>query len=300
MKHSPYIRTDLAMESGAPEHLSCDAERRGYRFSSRALDDVTELSVLDITSKAGQTLFGREKGRYVTLSFPQIWLLSEQQTDTLTDHVADALYETVVQAVPDVAKILVVGLGNRELTPDAVGPLAVRHLQVTRHLMQFDQLTATSLSDYEISAFCPGVMGQTGIETLEIVRGVQRHVCAQAVIVIDALAARDTSRLARTVQISDTGLMPGSGVGNARKGLNRKTLGVPVIAIGVPTVVNSATLVCDALQEAGMEEFPPRLEEILRTGADFFVTPKEADAATHCLSQIIGDAMNRAFCRTQF
>jgi GPR endopeptidase len=148
---------------------------------------------------------------------------------------------------------LVVGLGNSEITPDAIGPFSVRKLNVTRHLRGIDEKLYDTIGRCEISALFPGVLGQTGIETVELIRGAAENAHPDVVLVIDALAARSCDRLAATVQLSDSGINPGSGIGNHRKAICRETVGVPVIALGVPTVVNSATLVYDALHKAGID-----------------------------------------------
>ena len=141
----------------------------------------------------------------------------------------------------------------------------------------------------------PGVLGQTGIETVELIRGAVENAGPDVVLAIDALAARSCERLAATVQLSDNGINPGSGIGNHRKAICRETVGVPVIALGVPTVVNSATLVYDALRQAGIEEIRPELRQVLENGRSFFVSPKESDVITDRISDLIADAVDMAF-----
>ena len=185
------------------------------------------------------------------------------------------------KAIDSALSVLVAGLGNAGLTADAIGPLTVEGLHVTRHLMDADQALYRSLGCSALSAIAPGVLGQTGVETLELLRGAVRAVKPDVVILIDALAARSCDRMAATVQISDVGISPGSGVGNRRAPIDRETLGVPVISIGVPTVVQSATLVWDALQSAGIQEIDERLEHVLKSGVNFFVSPKESDVCVY-------------------
>ena len=168
--------------------------------------------------------------------------------------------------LPPKGAVLVAGLGNRAMTPDAVGPLAVEHLLVTRHLIS--ALPNCFGSFRAVSAVTPGVLGQSGVESAEAVAALVRELQPAAVIAVDALAARRTERLCTTVQLSDTGIAPGSGVGNHRHPLNRETLGVPVIAIGVPTVIDGATLAADLLESAGEEAG----EALLRTAGAVTVT----------------------------
>ena len=153
------------------------------------------------------------------------------------------------------------------------------------------------LSEVGLALLAPGVMGETGMEVLDLVAGVEARIRPDLILAIDALAARSTERLAATIQLSDTGICPGSGIGNARRPLNRETLGVPVIAIGMPTVVNSATLVLEAVHRAGLAEgeLPPELERVLSEGRSFYVSPRDADVVTERGARLVADAVNRAF-----
>ena len=188
------------------------------------------------------------------------------------------------------AQILVAGLGNRAMTPDAVGPIAVENLLVTRHMVrtlprQFQGFTP-------VSALCTGVLARTGLETLELIQGAAARVRPAAVIAIDALAARSRDRLCATVQLSDTGLTPGSGVGNHRRAVDRAALGVPVIAVGVPTVIDGATLCADLLAEAGCPQQP-----LSGRGAALFVTPQDIDQRVTELGRMVGYAVTLALQR---
>ena len=187
------------------------------------------------------------------------------------------------------------GLGNAELTADAIGPKTVGMLTATRHLREHEGGLYRRLGCSSLSAMAPGVLGQTGIETLELLRGAVRFVRPDIVILVDALAARSCDRLAATVQISDVGISPGSGVGNHRSAITRESLGVPVISVGVPTVVNSATLVYDALTEAGIETIDDSLHKVLKSGRSFFVSPKESDVITHEVARLLSRSIALAF-----
>jgi spore protease len=204
--------------------------------------------------------------------------------------------EALLGRAPDSAcRILVAGLGNPHMTPDAIGPRAVRRLTATRHLRQYEGELYRAAGCSSLSALSPGVLGQTGIETSELLRGAVNSTHPDVMIAIDALTARSCDRLCATVQLSDTGIEPGSGVGNHRRPITYKSMGVPVIALGVPTVVNSATLVWDALQEAGIDGENAQLQKVLESGKSFFVSPKESDIICESIAQLFADAVGLAF-----
>ena len=190
--------------------------------------------------------------------------------------------------------VLVVGLGNRAMIADAVGPMTVDRITVTRHVESLDHALFEKLSHRSVAAFCPGVLGQTGMESADAVRAVVRTLRPRLLLVIDALAARSSRRLGATVQISTGGIAPGSGVGNDRPAFTRESMGVPVLALGVPMVVDSSTLVADALEQAGVEELPEALWPVLENGRSFFVSLKEADTAAESLAELLALAIDRA------
>ena len=191
--------------------------------------------------------------------------------------------------------VLICGLGNRSITADALGPAVADALVITRHVKLREKKLFDSLFSLEVASFAPGVLAQTGIETEELVRGAVERARPDLVVAIDALAARSAERLMTTVQLCDTGIAPGSGMGNRNGALDRKTLGVPVVAIGVPTVVTSSTLIRDALELGGIDGISDALERVLENGRSFFVSPKESDLAIRELSAIIARALNSAF-----
>ena len=192
-------------------------------------------------------------------------------------------------------------MGNRDITPDALGPRVISHLHITRHVIREYGISGMGRERaHRVSGLIPGVMAQTGMETLEILQGVVDETQPDVVIAIDALAARSTRRLNRTIQITDTGINPGSGVGNHREALNEETLQVKVIGIGVPTVVDAATIVHDAmahlldtLDEAEQKEF---LDEMISPHLhSMFVTPKDIDETVKRLGLTISEGLNMAF-----
>ena len=199
------------------------------------------------------------------------------------------------KAVNSNLSVFVAGLGNADLTPDAIGPQTMRRLTATRHLRQYEGELYRAAGCSALSALAPGVLGQTGIETSELLRGAVNTTHPDVILVIDALTARSCDRLCATVQLSDTGIEPGSGVGNHRRAITYKSMGVPVIALGVPTVVNSATLVWDAINEAGMDGDDPRLKDVLERGKSFFVSPKESDLICESVAELFARAIGLAF-----
>lgn len=183
-----------------------------------------------------------------------------------------------------------VGLGNRAITPDNIGPKAADHTMVTRHLVE--QVPEHFGAFRPVAALAAGVLGTTGVESGQLVRAVAERIRPACVLCVDALAARSVRRVCRTVQVADTGITPGSGVGNAREALNAQTLGVPVIAIGVPTVVDAATLTRDVLAQAGREELEPHA--LGEAGGGLIVTPRDIDTQVHDLAKVIGYGINLA------
>ena len=279
------VRTDLALEAQQlyRERSGEITEINGVIARTKRQRGLT-VSTIEIISERGEQALGKPRGRYVTIE-PDALLQREQ--NAFAD-ACEVLAEELRSFLnfPFSAEILVVGLGNRDITPDAIGPISVDNLMVTRHLRQH---LPEHFGDFRpVSAMCSGVLGSTGIESGDIIGAVSGAVSPAAVVVIDALASRSTARLCRTIQISDTGIVPGSGVGNARKALNKDSLGVPVIALGVPTVVDALTLACDIL---GGEELDKRT---LNDGAKMIVTPRDIDKSVRDMGKLLGYGLNLA------
>ncbi len=286
-----YTRTDLACEWGRQSSIA------GTEFFERKWSHGVWQVLRILTPEAAGRL-GRPVGEYVTVNCGKIWKLDAQAREALERTVAKLLVQLLTREVgrepdPEVS-VLVVGLGNRDITADAIGPRAIGELLVTRHLREQMPRLFRDMACCAVSAIAPGVLGQTGMETLEVIRGAVRASHPNVLIVIDALAARSCERLASTLQLSNTGISPGAGVGNQRHALGKKTLGVPVIALGVPTVVDSSTLVYDALRQAGIEQVDDRLRAILENGKRFYVSPKEADLIAGRTATLLAHAINRA------
>ena len=287
LQSKKYIRTDLAAEGSSFP----DASLPGVDYSEKEENGIS-VARLHIKNDEGASALEKPIGHYITVAFDPGERLSEQASSTITQTVALEIERLAHKMCPNgISSVLVAGLGNRRITSDSLGPLCTDNLNITRHI----SLAGEKRLYPEISAISPGVLAQTGIETLEIIKGAAESCHPSLVIAVDALAARSIGRLASTVQISDTGIAPGSGIGNHRKKINSETIGFPVMAIGVPTVVDSATLVLDALERAGITEYPDALIPILEEGSSFFVTLKDGDLAVSELSRILFGALNTFF-----
>lgn len=293
------IRTDLALE--ATERFTEDnVEVRGVEVKENYdKEKDIKTTVVKITTENGAKIMGRPQGTYITIEAPNLSVPDEDYHREVSEELARHLRQLV-----DLKKeksILVVGLGNQGITSDSLGPHVVENMKMTRHIIREYGLKGMGEEKmHRTSGLVPGVMAQTGMETSEIVRGVVEETKPDVVIAVDALAARSTKRLNRTIQITDTGINPGSGVGNHRIGLSQDNLKVKVIGIGVPTVVDAATIVHDsmahlleALDEAEQKEF---LEEMISPHLhSMFVTPKDVDETVKYLSFTISEGLNMAF-----
>lgn len=296
------VRTDLALE--ARESIEeADGEIRGISVEEeyREHSDVRITRVV-IETKNGAKAMQKPMGTYITLEAPAM----QEPDEDYHREIAEEISHILRQLIPDMERekaILVVGLGNREVTADALGPGVVDNLFITRHIVREYGKAAYNRERMNlVSGIVPGVMAQTGMEAAEIIKGVVEETGPDVVIVIDALAARSTRRLNRTVQITNTGIQPGSGVGNHRNALTRESLGVPVIAIGVPTVVDAATIVNDAFEkirkekaENGMESFPDISFGSLNELNNMYVTCKDIDETIKRLSFMLSEALNMTF-----
>lgn len=282
-----YKRTDLAAELDL-------GDREGINESEEIIKGF-KVSGIDIVTDMAAKRLSKPKGRYLTIDVGKLWLAPDDRLEAAAEVIASklsALAEELVGHRPE--SVLVVGLGNRRITADALGDETCGLLTVTRHIKSHRELYEL-LGGRELSALTPGVLGQTGIESAELVAAACERVKPEIVIAIDSLCARSTDRLATTVQLGSTGISPGSGIGNRRLAINAETLKVPVIALGIPTVVDSSTLVIDALEKAGIDEPCDKLREVLENGRSFFVTPKETDTIIRELSRLCADAITMAF-----
>lgn len=237
-ENNRYIYTDLACED---YERTDTVNASGVSYNEYDADGM-KIADLRVTSRDGEKALGKPIGSYITIDTGRLW---EQEYDASLQAIkliSANLNDLMHSACKKIESVLVCGLGNRSITPDAIGPLTIDGVTVTRHIKEEDPTLYSQMSAYDISAVNAGVVGQTGVETAEIISGVVKTVKPSVIIAVDALAARSATRLATTVQMTDTGVRPGSGIGQKRRELSRQTMGVPVIAIGVPTVASSATL----------------------------------------------------------
>ena len=277
------FRTDLAVE--AIENHKTAAALPHVRQSGRTLEGFAVHEVRILSEDAAREI-GKPQGRYLTLELDALICREEDAFPRACKALSTLLRELLPH--PNDGPVLIAGLGNRMITPDAIGPQTADHVIATRHLVA--QSPAIFADWRPVSALAPGVLGQTGVETGEVICGVLDRVRPAAVIAVDALAAGRLSRLLRTVQLADTGITPGAGVGNARAALNEETLGVPVIAVGVPTVVDGATLAHEISSQLGQ----PACEALDDLSQPVMITTRDIDREIADISRMIGYAVNMA------
>ncbi len=297
------IRTDLALEvrESFPED---DVEIKGVEL----WEDYDEkhnirVSTVVIKDKKGAKAMQKPMGTYITIEAPDM----NQGDDGYNKEISDVIAKELKTLAGDLKReeVLVVGLGNREVTPDSIGPKVVDNLFVTRHLIhEYGNEFKEKNHLGNVSAISPGVMAQTGMETVEIIKGIIKETKPKLLIVIDALASRSVSRVNTTVQLTDTGISPGSGVGNNRKAFNEESLETKVIALGVPTVVDAATIVADTMtaymQNNGFEEgdIDKFISEVRNQQIEnMFVTPKNIDESVKRISYTVSEALNSCFAQ---
>lgn len=314
------IRTDLAMEQ--KERFESDHVEVSGVVLEEEYDEEKEIKIttVRIETENGAKAMGKPVGTYLTLEAPNMAAADEGYHREISETLAGFLekYMKDTEENQEIGySVLVVGLGNREVTPDALGPYVVDQLNVTRHIVQeYGRYAVGKGGSRIVSAIVPGVMAQTGMESAEIIRGIVNETTPDLIMVIDALAARSTKRLNRTIQISDAGIYPGAGVGNHRSEITKDTMGIPVIAIGVPTVVDAATIVNDTmenfitaletsetlkgvgvvLQGYNSAEKYELVKELIAPHLNgMFVTPKDIDDTVRRISYTISEAMNMLF-----
>lgn len=306
------IRTDLALESH--QFLTETAQEIAGIDSSEQTEDGITVSRVTVKDQTAAKKIGKPMGNYITLSLPDLRYIDKSVYETICKKIATEV-NNLLHGVDTDKPVLIVGLGNRSITSDSLGPAVMDRLMITRHLFSYAPET---LSDQinSVCAIAPGVLGVTGIETYEIISAVCKKVDPCAVICVDALAARGIDRVTRTIQICDTGIHPGAGVGNNRKEISKNTLHVPVIAIGVPTVVDAATitddtlnLVIDSLLKSAdkTEPFYNMLKSlddnqryslikasVSKNMPHFMTTPKEIDILIHKTAEVVANGLNFA------
>ena len=306
------FRTDLAVERRDIYKNANKLENiDGIESEEELVNDNIGVTRVKVTNNNGEKAIGKPIGTYITIDIKNLKLADEDVIQKASETLQKELKVIIEKHVNSKDDILVVGLGNIYVTPDSLGPKVVNEIDVTRHIIKYmpqyiDENTRP------VSAVSPGVLGTTGIETVEILKGIVDNVKPKLIIVIDALASRSIERISSSIQISDTGIVPGAGVGNTRKELSINTLNVPVIALGIPTVVESAVMVNDCLDlfikklqdEAKSNDYLNELKEkdnyeeikeaLLPKEFNFIVTPKEIDELVLSMAEVVAQGINLA------
>lgn len=303
MKNTNKVRTDLALEV-RESFEDDDVEIKGVILDEKYIEEKeVKITTVEIKDEQGAKAMQKPIGTYITIEARKL----QEKDDEYHSSISEEISSYIMQLVGDSYQqgVLIVGLGNREVTPDALGPWVVDNLFVTRHLIrEYGKEFGEKNHLQSVSALAPGVMAQTGMEVVEILKGLIKETKPGVVIAIDALAARSVERLNTTVQITDTGISPGAGIGNNRQALNEESLGTKVVALGVPTVVDAFTIVRDSLEQAlskqdfTEDEIQKFILEVTdqQTVHNMFVTSKDIDESMKCISYTISEALNSCFC----
>ena len=292
-------RTDLALEA-REQFPEDDVEIKGVKLTKVRLDKpLAMLTTIEIMDEHGSKCMQKPIGKYITIEAGK---MEEEEAVEISSQVAQCIRDLTGDLTGK--KILVAGLGNRNTTPDALGPRVLDKIQISRHIIK--EFGQDVIPQESVSSIAPGVMAQTGMESVDILLGIVEKTKPDILIVVDALAARSMKRLNTTIQLCDGGISPGSGIGNNRKELNEKTFGIPVIAIGVPTVVDARTIVNDILEETlkGQGYNDQEIESFIKSFGtdelcDMFVTPKDVDEEIETISNIVAEGLNRCFIREE-
>ena len=307
------FRTDLALERRDlyKKANNIEDEVDGIETEEEKVDEDIKITRVKVLNENGENAIGKKVGNYITIDINNLKIAGEEQIQKASEALTKELKELLKKHIEEQEPLLVVGLGNLYVTPDALGPKVVQDIDVTRHILQY-MPEALDKNTRPVSAISPGVLGTTGIETLEILKGIVDNIKPKLLIIIDALASRSIERISSTVQIADTGIIPGAGVGNTRKELSIETLGIPVVAIGIPTVVEAATIAADSLdlfiqkvqEQAKSNDFLNQLQEedkyemikevLAPNDYNFIVTPKEIDELIENMKDIVARGINFA------
>ena len=306
------FRTDLALERKDIYQKANNLNQiDGVESTEQKINEKLKVTRVEITNKNGEKAIGKPIGNYVTIDMKNLKLAEDEDIQKASEVVANELKKIIELHTDKHGDILVVGLGNIYVTPDALGPKVINEIDVTRHIIKYLPQFVDD-NTRPVSAISPGVLGTTGIETIEILKGIVDNIHPKLLIAIDALASRSIERISSTIQISDTGIVPGAGVGNTRQEISQKTLNIPVVSIGIPTVVELATLVSDGIDifidrlqdKAESNEYLNRLQqndkyeevkEALNVGDyNMIVTPKEIDDLIENMKDVVARGINFA------
>ena len=306
------FRTDLALERrDIYQKVNNLKQIDGIKSTEEEINEKLKVTRVEILNKNGEKAIGKPVGNYVTIDVKKLKLAEDEDIQKASEVVTKELKKIINIHTDKQGDILVVGLGNIYVTPDALGPKVINEIDVTRHIIKYLPQFVDD-NTRPVSAISPGVLGTTGIETIEILKGIVDNIHPKLLIAIDALASRSIERISSTIQISDTGIVPGAGVGNTRQEISQKTLNIPVVSIGIPTVVELATLVSDGIDifidrlqdKAESNEYLNRLQqndkyeevkEALNVGDyNMIVTPKEIDDLIENMKDIVARGINFA------
>ena len=307
------FRTDLASERRDlyRKANSIEDEINGIESTKEEINENIVVEKVRIINQEGEKAIGKPIGNYITIDLKNLKIAQDDDIQKASEVLSNELKEILNKHISKEDSIIILGLGNIYVTPDSLGPKVINEIDVTRHLINY-MPDVLEKGTRPVSAIAPGVLGTTGIETVEILKGIVDNIHPKLVIVIDALASRSIERISSTVQLSDTGIIPGGGVGNARSEISEKTLGIPVIAIGIPTVVETAVLVNDSLnlfieklqKEAKSSDYLNNIknednyeeikEALVPQDYNLIVTPKEIDDLIENMKDIIARGINFA------
>lgn len=305
------FRTDLASERRDLYKKANNIENEidGIEAEEEQISNNIKITRVKILNENGEKAIGKVKGNYVTIDLKNMKYMGEDDIQSASEVLSEELKKMIDEFVSKEEEILVVGLGNVYVTPDALGPKVINEIDITRHLLKYVPQYLDK-NTRPVSAISPGVLGTTGIETAEILKGIVDNIEPKLVIVIDSLASRSMERISSTIQLADTGIVPGAGVDNARKELTKNTLGIPVIAIGIPTVVETAVVVNDCLdvfieklqEKAESNAYLNKLKEednyleikeaLMPKDYNFVVTPKEIDKLVENMKDVVARGIN--------
>ncbi len=307
------FRTDLAIERRDlfKKANNIEDEIPGIESQEKSISNSIKVFKVKVTNDEGERAISKPKGNYVTIDVKKMKNIQDEEKEKIAFAISNELQELIKNLIKPEDQILVVGLGNLYSTPDSLGPKVVQNIDITRHIFKYLPQYVRE-GDREVSAISPGVLGTTGIETQEILKGIVENIKPKLIIAIDSLASKSIDRISSSVQISDTGIIPGGGVGNKRRELSKDTLGVPVIAIGIPTVVDMATITNDCLdlfigklqEEAKSNDYLNELKEennyeeikdaINPKDFNLIVTPKEIDELIINMTDVVAMGINKS------
>lgn len=291
-----FFRTDMAVERRDlyKNANKLEDEIKGVECEEEKIDDI-KITRVKITNSEGEQALQRRIGNYITIDIKKIHNITEDKENQIIETFSKELKAIIDKHIKPNEEILIVGLGNSFSTPDSLGAKVVQNIEITRHIKIYLP-NAIDRNTRSVSAITPGVLGTTGIETVEIVKGIVDNIKPKLVIAIDSLCSKNIDRINKSIQISDTGIVPGGGVGNRQAELSKETLGVPVIGIGIPTVLDAATIVIDTLKVCEVDISENEIVDKMKlNNFNFIVTPKEIDSLIENMTTIVSEGINMSF-----